>query len=68
MLRIGFAEFGKNVDPHEADVQSVDEMVAKAQLVNILEKGRQWEVREIKMNRQVTDAVRLKEVKRTAAE
>lgn len=66
LLRIGFADFVKNAPPHEPDMQTIDEMVAKAQLVNILEKGRQWEVREIKMDRQVTDAVRLTEVKRTA--
>ena len=67
LLRIGFTDFSKNVQPHvAADLETIDEMVAKAQLVNILEKGRQWEVREIKVNQQGTDAVRLTEIKRTS--
>jgi len=67
LLRIGFADFSKNAQPQvAADLETIDEMVAKAQLINILEKGRQWEVREIKVNQQVTDAVRLTEVKRTS--
>ena len=69
VIRAGFAQFIANpmfVPP--ADAQTVQEMVAGATLVNVLEKGRQWDLREVKLQRDQAQGVRLTEVVRSSGD
>lgn len=44
------------------DAQSIDEMLAQKEIVNVLESGRTFEVVEIKPAEEVTEAARFTEV------
>jgi len=66
VIRAGLTEIAKNpsfVAP--PDAQTVDEMFENAVLVDVLEKGRQWQIREMKPKNQASDVPPIKEVSRT---
>ena len=47
-----------------ADSQTIDDLLRGKELVNVLEKGRRFEIREIKLKNSVTNAARFTEVEK----